>query len=384
MLGKQDYMSNYKIVILHNIISPYKTLLFNELHKLCNDIKILYMAEKESNREWDIKKDEMKFPYEIMFKGALDDVSPLTIAIETWRRLNTLNPAVLIIDGYSYASCWAGLLWAKRHRKKIILWSSSNEEDHKRVFYKELVKGLFVKRCDAYNVYGRKSRDYLIKLGAKEDRIFIVGNNTDNDFYHDETVKWRKERSTLIKSFGIPERNFLYIGRFSHEKNILRLLDAYRNLKDGEWGLILLGSGPQKEEIERYIDAYRIKNVFMPGFKQKEEIPKYLAVSDVLVLPSVSEPWGLVVNEAMAGGLPVLVSKKCGCYPDLVKDGENGFSFDPFDSDELSMRMKGIVDGRYDLREMGEASLEIIKEYTPIRAANIILETLRTVFRGSN
>lgn len=359
-------MSNYKIIILHNIISPYKTLLFNELYKLCNDIKILYMAEKESNREWEIKKDELKFPYEIMFKEVLDDVSPLTIAIETWKRLNTLNPDVLIMCGYSYVSYWAGLFWAKKNKKKIILWSASNEDDHKRVFYKEFIKSFFVRRCDAYSVYGKRSRDYLIKLGAKEDKIFIVGTNTDNDFYYNETMKWRKERSTLVKNFGIPERNFLYIGRFSHEKNILRLLDAYRDLKCGEeWGLILLGSGPQKEEIERYIEAYQIKNVFMPGFKQKEEIPQYLAVSDVLVLPSVSEPWGLVVNEAMACGLPVLVSHRCGCVPELVHPGINGYMFDPFNIDEIAYYMTHISSGEVELKSMGEASKRIITNYTP-------------------
>jgi len=387
MRFKKNKMNNsllmsHKIVILHNIISPYKTLLFNELSKIYNGFYVLYMAETESNREWDIKIDEINFPHEVMFKETLDDVRLLKSVIRTWGRLNTLNPDVLIIDGYSYAACWAGFFWAKVNKKKIILWSSSNEEDRDRLFLKEKLKGFLVKRCDAANVYGKRNKDYLIKLGMKKDRIFIKGNTTDNAFYYNETIRLKAKREVLCKQFGIPFHNFLYIGRFSKEKNLLFLLKAYKKLDADNWGLILVGNGPQYQELDDFIDGNSIRNVFLPGFKQKEEIPQYLAISDVFVLPSVSEPWGLVVNEAMAAGLPVLVSRKCGCYPDIVKDGKNGFSFDPFDKKELFRLMKDMVDGEHDLIKMGGVSVEIIKEYTPDKAAKIIINTIKFVINS--
>jgi len=90
----------------------------------------------------------------------------------------------------------------------------------------------------------------------------------------------------------------------------------------------------------------------------------------------------LVVNEAMAAGLPVLVSRRCGCYPDLIKEGINGFSFDPFDNDELFNRMKEIVDGKHDLTKMGRASVDIIKDYTPQKAAKVIVDTIKFVIDG--
>ena len=376
-------LNSNKIVILHNVISPYKTLLFNELYKLCNSIKVLYMAETESNREWNVKKDELKFPYEIMFQGCLNDVNPSRLVTKTWKRLNELDPDILTIGGYSYTACWAAFFWAKVNKKRIILWSASNEEDRGRFFLKEKLKGFLVKRCDAANVYGKRNKDYLVKLGMDEKRIFIKGNTTDNSFYHDETLKLKGKKATLCKELGIPSHNFLYIGRFSQEKNILKLLDVYRRLDaNPEWGLILVGSGPQKGEIENYIRTHSVKNIFMPGFKQKEEIPQYLAVSDLLVLPSTSEPWGLVVNEAMAAGLPVLVSKNCGCYPDIVHEEVNGFSFDPFNVEELHELMKNVIEGKYDLKNMGEASLQIIQDYTPEKAARVVSETIEFVLNG--
>ncbi|RJQ17500.1 MAG: glycosyltransferase family 1 protein [Nitrospiraceae bacterium] len=372
-------LENKKIVVLHNIIAPYKTLLFNALYDIFPDLKVLYISKTENRREWDIKTDELKFPHEIMFESPLDEVPAVSLFRYTWTSLNVLNPDVLIIDGYIYASSWAGLFWAKVNKRKVILWSSSNEDDHDRMFYKESVKKFFVKKCDAYNVYGTKSRAYLQKLGANSNKLTIVGNNTDNAFYYSETMKLRNDRAALCKKLNVPGKNFLYIGRFSSEKNILHLLDAYRRIaeRNNKWGLILVGSGPQKKEIEDYTQKHRIKNVSLPGFKQKIDIPEYLALSDVFILPSRSEPWGIVVNEAMAAGLPVLVSKKCGCYPDLVKDGENGFAFDPFDKDELFNLMKKIVEGKTDIEEMGRRSLEIVSNFTPEKAAGIISGTIR-------
>lgn len=374
-------LNNHKTVVLHNIISPYKTLLFNKLFNVLPELKVLYISATESRREWDIKTDELKFPHEIMFGAPADTISAGSLLTKTWKRLNVLNPDVLIIDGYSYASSWAGLFWARTKKKKIILWSSSNEDDHDRMFYKESVKKFFVKKCDACNVYGTKSRAYLQKLGANSNKVTIVGNNTDNAFYYSETMKLRNDRAALCKKLNVPRKNFLYIGRFSSEKNILHLLDAYRRIaeRNNKWGLILVGSGPQQKEIEDYIQKHKIKNVSLPGFKQKIDIPEYLAVSDVFILPSISEPWGIVVNEAMAAGLPVLVSKKCGCYPDLVKDGENGFSFDPLDKKELVDLMTEVVDGTIDLEKMGRQSLQIIKNFTPEKAAGIILNTVKSV-----
>ena len=314
-------LDNYKIVFLHNIISPYKTLLFKELHNICNTVEILYMAQIETNRQWHIDTNELSFPHRIMFKCALDNISPLALAIRTWKELNFSNPDAIILDGYSYSACWAGFLWAKRNRKKVILWSATNHDDHSRVLLKEKIKGLFVKRCDAANVYGQKSRDYLISLGLNKEAIFIKANTTDNDFYYTRTNEFREKRDFLRMQYGLAKSNFLYIGRFSKEKNILHLLKVYKKLNvEDNWGLILIGDGPQKKEIVNYIERNNVKNVFIPGFQQKEDIPKFLAVSDIFVLPSTSEPWGLVVNEAMARRVKMLVGR-VGVKPDLAITG---------------------------------------------------------------
>lgn len=375
--------SCHRILILHNGISPYKIVLFDELCAVSSDIEVLFMAETEKNRQWRIDASELNFPHRIMFKGALDDVNNLVLALKTWKELNLSNPDVLILGGYSYSAYWAGFFWARFHRKKIILWNSSTRNDHPRTFTKEAIKSYMVKRCHAFNAYGSKSKEYIASLGAKDNAILITGNTTDNSFYRRGAEKARLQRQLLCQQLNIPSRNFIFIGRFSEEKNLIRLLDAYRDLQAANtgWGLILVGDGPQKSEIVDYIESFGVRNVFMPGFIQKENIPNYMAVSDVLVLPSISEPWGLVVNEAMAGSLPVLVSNRCGCFPDIVKEAINGFSFDPYDTNQLYMLMKNITQGNYDLKKMGRAASATINDYTPESAAHVIKKTIENVLQ---
>ena len=106
------------------------------------------------------------------------------------------------------------------------------------------------------------------------------------------------------------------------------------------WSLVLLGDGPLKSDLCRLISDLRLDAcVHLPGFKQYHELPVYYGLASAFVHASTTEQWGLVVNEAMASGLPVLVSNRCGCAQDLVKEGVNGFTFDPCNVEQLAQLM---------------------------------------------
>ena len=334
------------------------------------------MSETEERREWQVNKKELKFPFEIMFKGRIEDINPIVMALRVYKRLNFYNPEIIIIGGYNYLACWSALMWAKIHKKKVLIMMESHYLDKPRNIIKENIKKLFVSNCNGALVDGIRHKNYAVSLGLQSEKIFIKRGTgpVDISWYQKKISKIKKDKIILCKKLNIPYRNFLYVGRFSPEKNIIFLLKNFKNIQEEgvkDWGLILLGSGPQKKEIESFIDKNNIKNIFLPGFKQKEEIPFYYALADCFILPSISEPWGLVVSEAMACGLPILVSNRCGCYPDIVHDGENGFSFDPLNDNEFLEFMKNICYGKYNLEEMSKASLKIIKEYTPEKVAKV-------------
>ncbi len=208
----------------------------------------------------------------------------------------------------------------------------------------------------------------------------------DNDYFSRMAAGVRTNRKAWRERLQLPERYFLYVGRLSQEKNLIRLLDAYRHYRTKRpegWGLVLVGDGSQRVELEDFATANGIRNVLWCGFRQIDELPAYYALSDCFILPSTSEPWGLVVNEAMACGLPVLVSSRCGCVPELVYEEENGFSFDPYDT----MALAGLLERVASLDEprrqvMGAVSQKIISQYTPRVWAENLAKCIRGVVQG--
>jgi glycosyltransferase involved in cell wall biosynthesis len=138
----------------------------------------------------------------------------------------------------------------------------------------------------------------------------------------------------------------------------------YRKMTSNPWDLVILGDGELMPRVKERIGNPRLQgNIVMPGFKQYDETPFYYALSDCYIQASTSEQWGLVVNEAMASSLPVLVSRNCGCCEDLLREGENGFSFDPLDIQDIADKMIRICDEGCDRVQMGKVSRQIISTW---------------------
>lgn len=371
-----------KTVIIHNIITHYKTPVFNalnqELNKKKHKLHVLYLAPIEKRRDWHIDLDALKHPYTLLTKQPINNIPQFKWIIPIWETLTQLKPDTVIICEYSHLAYWTGFLWAKWHRKAIYLWNESTYQDRKRPPWKEWIKKQLVKRCTGGFSTGTQSRAYLKSLGLKENKIHIIGYVVDNDYYIHEFKKHQPHRSDYLKAANMPLHNFIFIGRFAEEKNILRLLHAYRlvRLKGLDWGLILLGDGPLKPEIQAEIKRLNLPYCFMPGFIQRTELCQYLAMADILILPSISEPWGLVVNEAMACGLPVMASKTCGCYPDIVQENKNGLTFDAKNTTDLAKGMLKLA--QYpDQKQLKQNSQKIIADYTPKNTAKKIVTALK-------
>lgn len=354
-----------KILLLHNIAtSYYKNIVFNEFYKIHKNFKVIHLAETEKIRDWKIDLSDIKYPYEVFAKGSLNDYSELFFVKKMLRALKKENPDIIYIGGYFHISYWVALFWAKLNNKKIILEMDSNKFDHKRVFVKELIKKFFVKFVDVGITYGELSKSYFIELGLSENKIAIKPNVTDSSLF-----KMTVDKHNFRKKY-----NFVYVGRFSKEKNLILLLSAFNKAKyndlSDDWGLVLVGSGEQEKELKEHIELNKIHDVEFVGFIDKNELAKYYTASTVFVLPSISEPWGLVVNEAMACGKPIIISSQCGCSLDLVDN--NGYIFNPWNQEELSKIMKDYIVGNVDIENQSLKSLNIIKNFTPEYAAEKI------------
>jgi glycosyltransferase involved in cell wall biosynthesis len=201
-------------------------------------------------------------------------------------------------------------------------------------------------------------------------RIFQKYDVVDNRHFSQIAAKTRQNAVLYRNRLQLPENYFLASSRFIPKKNLIRLLEAYSlyisKANVQAWDLVLLGDGEMRLLLTNLIMKHNLQDkVFMPGFKQYHELPGYYGLAKAFIHASTSEQWGLVVNEAMASGLPILLSNRCGCVRDLIVPGENGFLFDPFDIDDMAAKMTALSSGLYDLDYLSKRSVEIIENFTP-------------------
>jgi glycosyltransferase involved in cell wall biosynthesis len=267
----------------------------------------------------------------------------------------------------------------------VVLMSETTAWDHPRQWWRELIKRRWIAaNVQAAFVGGAPHREYAAELGIDGLRIWDRYNVVDNAYFASQSDACRSVPPMRSGEAGLPRDYFLYVGRFSPEKNLLGLLAAYKlyRLKQGEgWNLVLVGDGPQRAQLHRFVESERIPGILWPGFKQIQDLPPYYASAGCFILPSSREPWGLVVNEAMASSLPVLVSSRCGCAMDLVQPGRNGFTFDPANPNRLAELMATVAAlSEKEHAAMGHASRDIISQWTPeIWASQLELATRAAV-----
>lgn len=311
-------------------------------------------------------------------EGEADDAPVAEMLGRLHRTLDEHRPATVAIVGWSFKWSLGALDWCLRNKVPAILLSDSTAISNTRVWYKEQIKRRLLKLYSTAIVGGTPQREYVASLGMAEDRIFRGWDIVDNEFYIRQSDAARTEGAGLRAALQAPERYFLSVSRFVDEKNVERLLEAYAryrsNAGSNAWKFVWIGDGPLRSTILELRKRLDLGNdLILPGWKQTHELPSYYAFAGAFVLASKRESWGLVVNEAMACGLPVLVSNHCGCAVDLVADGHNGYRFDPSSAVELADAMKRIA--RADVEElnrMRNASREIVGEWSPeVWASNL-------------
>ena len=283
--------------------------------------------------------------------------------------------------------------------------SESTDWDDRRVLWKECIKRKLTGMCASALVGGKPHRDYMVKLGMPAEQSFLGYDAVDNGYFSAMAEQSRKRKAENRRNYGLPEHYFLASARFIEKKNLRRLIQAYARYRQLEqtsdlrpptsdlWSLVLLGDGPLRPDLCRLISDLSLQHcVQLPGFKQYPDLPAYYGCAQSFIHASTTEQWGLVVNEAMASGLPVLVSNRCGCAQDLVQEGVNGYTFDPYNVEQMAELMLKISSahemacaispglareaasplspGNCPLSAFGASSARIVSEWGPDRFAN--------------
>ncbi|HET6566603.1 MAG TPA: glycosyltransferase family 4 protein [Rhodothermales bacterium] len=335
----------------------------------------LETAGSDATYAWRIESGATPFRREQVFPGRVfEDLKPAEIHTHVLNRLEELDPDAVAITSYSTPDARACLYWCRSRRRTAVLMSASKEDDAPRSVLREYLKSRLVRQFDAALVGGSPQRAYCEKLGVPPKSVFDGYDVIDNDYFAAGAEEARScpDRYRHLPGLDHDAPFFLASGRFVARKNLDGLLRAYgyyRAQVPAPWRLVLLGDGPERQRLTEQVRTTAIEGVTFSGFRQIDEIPAYYGLADVFVHPAFMEQWGLVVNEAMAAGLPVLVSEHAGCAQDLVQDGENGFRFDPADAPTLARLMVQIASDSSLRTRMGERSRAIISDWGPERFA---------------
>jgi len=378
-------MRSARATIVTNIISPYRVPLFNRLSKEDDlDLKVIALAEKEANREWQIAKEQIEFDYHVLrgfHKFIWSKEIPIHLNWGLWKALQRYKPDVLITSGYDAPAYWEAFLYCKLFKKKFILWNGTTLlSTEKTSGLIGCMKRVIIRKADRYIAYGTKAAEYLVHMGAPEERIHVGVNTVDMDWYRKKVNEVRREKTFKKERLKYPEFLMLYVGQLIERKGVKQLLKALCEREDPDIGLLIVGSGPQEKELKHFCQDQNLHNIHFEGFHQREDLPGYYALADVLVLPSFKEVWGLVVNEALASGLYVLCSNQAGAAYDLVKENWNGRTFDPHDVDQLAELIRETKEQIEEIRARREAiSAHACREFGIERSAKAFLDVIRSV-----
>lgn len=310
-----------------------------------------------------------------------------------WSALEQANPDVVAVNGWNNFGSLAAAKSCVERGVSMVVMSESARGDEPRIWWKEMIKRRIVTLYSAALVGGQRHVEYLVELGMPRERIFTGYDVVDNDYFAQCTEEIRNSHLRqgyggqaafeIRTKYGLPENYFLASARFIEKKNLQRLIRAYAKYRHppsprlrrtgrteigdekGPWDLVILGDGPMRKTLDTQLSTLNLHDhVHLPGFKQYDELPLYYALAKAFVHPSTTEQWGLVVNEAIASGLPVIVSERCGCTPELVQG--NGFTFDPTDEHELASRLLEMASSsEHDLKQFGEVSRRIAQRFGP-------------------
>lgn len=296
--------------------------------------------------------------------GGFWDLLNLGIAKELWRNQHN----ALFIHSYAYATHLLAILIARLKGTKVLVRSESNllvRRSWKRRLLKRLLLPPFFRRINGFMAIGTLNREYYRYYGVPKERIYLAPYAVDNKWFFTRRNLYSACKQDLKWKLGIPSKAkvILYAAKFLKRKRPMDLIRAFEKLRFSDIVLVMVGDGEERPLCEKYVKDRQLDRIYFVGFKNQTELPKFYTIADVFVLPSENEPWGLVLNEAMCFGLPVIASDQVGATYDLIKQGINGFIYRVGDIGALKDYLEFILKDDHLRWKMGKASLEMIEKW---------------------
>ncbi len=382
--------SGGRVRVYHTVLwAKYKGAVYSALYRLSVsaglDLSFVQIAETDTGRTalGGVDLSYHQYPYRLVLRGSYSKASTIRkivlLALDLIR-----NPSDLVVlSGYDRIENWAMLALCMLLGRRRAVTCDSTIYDRPQIRWKSWAKRLFFAQCDGFIGYGQRSKEYLMSLGAREANIFVPCQAAALPHDYDASAVLSQYRGQGAASRQPPA--FLYVGRLAPEKGLGDLLEAFSLLRSTlpDARLDIIGAGVLEQRLLEQREGLALTQVVtLHGARALDDIVPLFYRSMALVLPSHSEPWGLVVNEALSFGCPVVVSDRCGCVPELVIDGVTGYAFQAGDVGALSAAMLSVCRLSQDRLTTAAACLRVIAAYSPERAALRMLQGCTQFLQG--
>jgi glycosyltransferase involved in cell wall biosynthesis len=350
--------------------TPYRAPLLDRVAALPEvQLTVLYAAETVAGRTWRVDPHHRA----VFLRGArlpgarrlLHHDYPVTPGIA--RALDAARPEVVVISGWSTFAAQAAIAWCRLHRVPYVLIVESHDEGP-RPGWRRKVKGAVVPRvvegASGTLVTGTLARRSMVARGASPERVRVFANTIDVEAFGEQAERLAARRGELREELGAGQDDVvvLSVARLVREKGLDVLIHAVVEARDPRFMLVLAGSGPERERLE---DLATVRGArLMPiGDLEWERIVEVYVAADVFALLSEREPWAVVVNEAAACGLPLVLSDRVGAAHDLLRDGENGYLVAAGDVDAAAAALRRLADDPELRAAYGARSRELAQDW---------------------
>ena len=397
-------MKRFKLGILTSHPIQYQTPLFKVLaHDTHIDLQVYFcwdfgISSEKYDQEFG-RKIKWDIPLLSGYRHALLKNISWNPSSNFWGQVNfgiiseiiKNNHDALLLYGWNSFTNWLAILVAIITRTPIFLRGESSlqqelQKKKRKLFLKKIILTLLFKRMSALLYIGENNKNFYTHYGVSGEKLFFTPYAVDNERFLLETNNLRKRKFALRAGEGISKNDvvLLFVGKLIEKKRPFDVLKAYEitakkesNLSN-KISLFFVGDGEQKSVLKSYVNKNQIKNVHFVGFRNQTELPQYYAIADIFVLPSgEGETWGLVVNEAMCFGLPVIISDVVGCGPDLVEKEKNGLIIPLGNIHLLANAFSTLLADVKKREAFGIRSSEIIGNYSFANDVSGILNALK-------
>jgi len=373
-----------RVALVHNIVAPYRLELFHRLSSEDDvDLKVMFLAVSEANRAWDegLLLQKIRFPFEIL-KGFHLSLGSTTLHInpDLIFRLHVFKPDCVISVSLTFATalCW---VYSRLAGIPLIVWWAGTDRTESHLSrIKRLWRRWLIPKVACFLVYSEAAGAYLRSQGVQAQKIIVAGNVSFDVREFHERVKRDKGQSELLKeslSLG-GRRMILSVGQFIPRKNHEALLTVFKELiKDfDDLGLVILGEGPLRESLRAQGEKFCGSLVRLPGHVEPDELFQYYAAADLFVHLALRDHWAQVVGEAMASGLPVVVSE-FDHASEMIDSGVNGYMVDPQDLNAVFEVCRELLDNRERALRMGNQAFQTALNLDVNHVCSAFLQAIR-------